>query len=107
MKSLIKVFLPPLVSLLTSFSCPAEVPGRLFFTPEQRRQLDRSGTLDAEPVAAERNDGYLETPDGRRTQWIDGQVQTERQVEHGVGDTRLTPLLPPGSLLIVAPERSP
>ncbi len=104
MKSWIKIFLPPLVSLLTSFSCPAEAPGRLFFTPEQRRQLDRSGTLEAEPVADERNDGFLQTPDGRRIQWIDGQAQTDRQLEHGVGDTRLSPLLPPGSLQIVAPE---
>ncbi len=106
MKSALKHLLPPLVSLLTSFSCPAEAPGRLFFTPEQRRQLDRTGTLDAEPVADEHNNGFIAAPNGRRTQWIDGQAHSGRQLEHGVGDTRLTPLLPPGSLRITTPEQA-
>lgn len=58
----------------------AEEPlGRLFYTPEQRRQLDRSRSLGSsrpgleEAAPALRLDGVLRHPDGRLTTWLNGQ----------------------------------
>ena len=52
--------------------------GRLFYTPEQRRQLDQMRSLGAshpglEEKPAVRLDGVLRHPDGRVTTWINGQ----------------------------------
>lgn len=90
MKAAIRCLLPLLVGSLTSFSCPAETPGRLFFTPEQRRQLELSGQLP------ERNDGFLKTPSGRGIQWIDGKPQNDIRSVIPVGDGRQAPLLQNG-----------
>lgn len=92
-----KCSLPPLVGLLTSLSCPAETPGRLFFTPEERRLLDQAGQPRQES-APERNDGFLLTPGGQHTQWVDGTAH-ETPLAIPVGDSRQQPLLPPDSLL--------
>ncbi len=93
-------FLPLLVGSLTSFTCPAETLGRLFFTPEQRRLLEDSRQ------APERNDGFLKSPNGREIQWIDGKTQDATRSTTPIGDSRQTPLLPSGSVLRhPAPEK--
>jgi len=96
---------PLLVGLLTSLSCPAETPGRLFFTPEERRLLEQAGQPQQES-APERNDGFLLTPGGQRTQWMDGNAH-ETPLPIPIGDSRQKPLLPAGSVLRHRPEDSP
>lgn len=86
-------FLPLLVGSLTSFTCPAETLGRLFFTPDQRRLLENARQ------APERNDGFLKSPRGQEIQWIDGKAQDATRSAIPIGDSRQTPLLPNGSVL--------
>jgi hypothetical protein len=106
-KAILKCVLPPLVSLLTSISCPAETPGRLFFTPEQRRLLERTGFPHPQPAPPERNGGFLQTPSGQRTQWIDGSAHSDQLLATEVGDSRETSLLPIGSVVRTKTASSP
>lgn len=63
---------------LVATSCLAENLGRLFFSPDQRMQLDFSS---AKKSRAETNDqslmlnGIVQTPRGSRTVWINGVSQ--------------------------------
>jgi len=106
-KAILQCVLPPLVSLLTSISCPAETPGRLFFTPEQRRLLERADSPLPEHAPPERNGGFLQTPHGQRTQWIDGNAHSDQLLATEVGDSREAPLLPAGSVVRTRPAHSP
>lgn len=107
-------FLPPLVVLATSFSCLAETPGRLFFTPEERKPK-------APPVAAVgdpeigRMDGFVITAAGKQIHWRDGQAAEAQAGMDGesspsptqIGDSRLAPLLPEGSVTRHTPAPRP
>lgn len=79
-------FRPPRLALLVLAALAAlparaagEDLGRLFYTPEQRRQLDhlrRLGAAPGQPLEARpvlRLDGVVRHPDGRVTTWINGQ----------------------------------
>lgn len=62
--------------------------GRLFYTPEQRRQLDHLRHLGAERPGVEaqpmlRLDGVLRHPDGRLSTWINGQPAQPGRVAPG------------------------
>ncbi|MDS4016264.1 MAG: hypothetical protein RKP46_18190 [Candidatus Accumulibacter sp.] len=63
----------------------AEPLGRLFFSAEQRQQLDRRremNILEQKEVAAEPSltiDGVVLRSSGRRTTWVNGIPQDERQ----------------------------
>ena len=65
--------------------------GRLFFTPEKRRQLDRQRQLDiveksdapADPALTV--NGVVTRSDGRRTVWINGVAQDTRRARNGRG----------------------
>jgi len=48
----------------------AHALGRLFFTPQQRAQLEQS-----HPGGGPKLNGILQKHGGRRTLWIDGQMQ--------------------------------
>lgn len=62
--------------------------GTLFFTPQQRRDLDkRSPATVAEPAAAPLLNGYILRSSGRHTLWLDG-VAHERNAP---GPLELTP----------------
>lgn len=55
--------------------------GRLFFTPEQRKQLDansgRPTTAGKKPAVALVLNGIVQRADGTRTIWINGAAQIE------------------------------
>ena len=63
---------------------------RLFFTPERRQQLDRQRELnvpDGLPVRVDPTltiDGVVTRSSGRRTTWINGVAQDERDAFSGV-----------------------
>ncbi|MCM8594720.1 hypothetical protein [Accumulibacter sp.] len=63
---------------------------RLFFTPERRQQLDRQRELnvpDGQPVRVDPTltiDGVVTRSSGRRTTWINGVAQDERDAFSGV-----------------------
>jgi hypothetical protein len=64
--------------------------GRLFHTPEQRRQLDHLRSLGAGRPGVEerpvlRLDGVLRHPDGRVSTWINGQPAQPGVVAPGPG----------------------
>jgi hypothetical protein len=68
----------------TCLASPATDPGRLFYTPEQRAQLEaaRKGnvtqTKEASPTIApalQRFDGMVIRSDGKSTSWVNGQPQ--------------------------------
>ncbi len=79
----------PLLLLATLGACGTSLaadPGRLFYTPEQRAQLEaararnvtqvRQATPDAGAPAPIRYDGVVIRSDGKTTRWVDGQPQT-------------------------------
>jgi hypothetical protein len=78
----------PLLLLATLGVCGtglAAAPGRLFYTPEQRAQLDaararnvtqlRQAAPDAGAPPPVRYDGVVIRSDGHTTRWVDGQPQ--------------------------------
>lgn len=83
------------VSLLVN----AEGLGRLFFTPEQRAQLEHGKSQSTDPSANNRAltvNGIVQKHGGPRTVWINGVPQPD-----GVNDDRA-----PESLLISTPVQS-
>jgi hypothetical protein len=85
----------PLLALLLAAGATAagaadEHLGRLFHTPEQRRQLDQQRTLGASRPGLEerptlRLDGVLRHPDGRLTTWINGRPAEAGRLAPGQG----------------------
>jgi len=91
---------PPafVLTLLVGLAALAPAPGRgaenslgrLFYTPEQRRQLDHLRNLGASGLRVEeravlRLDGVVRHPDGRITTWINGRPAQAGQVVPGSG----------------------
>lgn len=80
--------------ILTSAPCaPAfaeEALGRLFFTPERRQTLDRQRQFniqEKQEIPEEPTftiDGVVTRSSGKRTVWVNGTVQEEREVKQGV-----------------------
>jgi hypothetical protein len=75
--------------------------GRLFHTPEQRRQLDQLRSLGASRPGLEerptlRLDGVLRHPDGRVTTWINGQPAAAGQAAPGRGPEQAEIVTGPG-----------
>ena len=69
----------------------AEEPlGRLFFSPERRQALDRQRQFNIQekqevPVDPTFTiDGVVTRSSGRKTVWVNGSVQEEREVKQGV-----------------------
>ena len=72
----------------TAMAAPAD-PGRLFFTPAQRAQLEATRTRNAAPPspgqqvssdsapAPFRYDGVVIRSDGKTTRWVDGKAQRD------------------------------
>ena len=85
--------------LLSVHAVQAQELGRLFFTPEQRAQLDArrkarvpdkpSAPVVAAPVT--RVDGYVKRSTGPSTVWVNGEVLSETSPEAPRIDTTLTP----------------
>ncbi|MCB1960021.1 MAG: hypothetical protein KDE68_05795 [Rhodocyclaceae bacterium] len=72
-----------LVLILTSVGAQAQAPlGRLFFTPQERADLDRGKTAATSDDTAPPPtlDGIVRRSDGRATVWINGQPE-RRQLD--------------------------
>ncbi len=70
-----RIALLPALFAAGAMSVGAEPLGRLFFTPEQRTQLDRQrqrGSADRAPEAIIRLDGIVAGSGGHTTAWING-----------------------------------
>lgn len=82
----------------SGFAAPSDLPGRLFYTPAQRAQLEtararnvtqRAGPKQdkpANPPAPLRFDGVVIRSDGKSTRWVDGKAE--------VGTSSVTGLKP-------------
>jgi len=79
-----RLFALLLIALGMSGECLAADPGRLFYTPAERAQLEaaRAGNAtqsrQAEPASAHplRFDGVVIRSDGRSTSWVNGQLRS-------------------------------
>ena len=114
---------PALAALFIFFvgTCEAQEIGRLFFTPDQRAQLDsrRRARVPDKPAAAPlvaspttRLDGFVRRSSGRSTVWVNGEPFTESgpeaiqpgrssdaRVSVPVGDSGMRAQLKPGQVL--------
>jgi hypothetical protein len=81
-------------SIGTSLAAPAD-PGRLFFTPAQRAQLEDARARNVTPPgpgqqaadrapAPLRYDGLVIRSDGKTTRWIDGKAQRDGSAVSGL-----------------------
>ena len=74
--------------------------GRLFFTPQQRQQMDYQGTMDNGESKVHRNyiivNGVVQKKGGKRTVWINGTAQ-----EDGKGNDQT-----PGTVPVTVPGKS-
>src|SRR5450759_3690154 len=78
-------------SLMLPAAANAEELGRLFFTPEQRAQMDYNYAREARPDSNARAlelNGIVQMHGGKRTAWINGVPQTAgRSVDDYAGDS--------------------
>lgn len=94
----LKRFVPMPVLLLASLAAwgesPAADPGRLFYTPVQRAQLEAARARNVtqtglrnpadETPAPLRYDGVVIRSDGRTTRWVDGKPQPDASAVPGL-----------------------
>jgi hypothetical protein len=81
-----------LVALLPTLAQAQDAElGRLFFTPERRAALDRQRQFNIQEIRAIQGeslslDGIVQRSSGKRTVWINGRPQTERdEPQTGIG----------------------
>jgi len=83
-------WLSAMVLVLTSFVASADDLGRLFFTPQERENMDRQrrGEKATSNSASAALNGYIKRSDGRNTVWVDGSPMraTDKQVSQTVVD---------------------
>jgi hypothetical protein len=84
--------------LLLLASAQAEPLGRLFFTPEQRQQLDYQRThntpIENETIATTVTlNGILQKQNGTRTVWINGRAQTTKRSPEQAAETHTVSVL--------------
>jgi hypothetical protein len=80
-----------LVLVLPAAHAAADLPGRLFFTPQQRAALDRTRGQAARPVAPEVRatagsvtfNGFVKPSDGRPTLWLNDQALSGKELPPG------------------------
>lgn len=87
-----------LFGLMVSAPCQAQTPGRLFFSPDERRLLEQEKAHGEATSAPGRLDGAIRSEHGRPIYWVDGLASETTPPAQAVGDSLLQPLLPPGSL---------
>lgn len=85
-----------------------EALGRLFFTPERRQALDRQRQLNVQEKNEVPDDpmltinGVVSRSSGKRTVWINGMAQNERDTQSGITVTQNPK--EPGKLILQAEE---
>ena len=74
----------------------ADIPGRLFFTPQQRATLDNARAQTHEPKAGPAPlsgsvtfKGYVQRSDGRTTVWVNREALHDQALDHGKGPPTL------------------
>ena len=105
------------LGLTSAFACAEEL-GRLFFTPEQRAQLDY---MHAHEITSDRNDralmlnGIVQKQGGKRTVWINGLPQQAGSSDERTPESLSVPLpgqtrtvkLKVGQRVLLSPSASP
>jgi hypothetical protein len=105
---------PPLFAALLCLyaiapdACAADTLGRLFFTPEHRRALDRQRALNIDETPADDPmltiNGIVTHSSGSHTAWINGIARSEREMS---GSTSVSPLRNhPGQIIVESGELS-
>ena len=104
-----QAFLLCCVALLASLPLAQaeETLGRLFFTPERRQALDRQREMNIGEQANEDStltiNGIVTRSSGKRTAWINGIAQNEREISGGI---TVTPKRNnPGQVIVETAER--
>ena len=74
----------------------ADIPGRLFFTPQQRATLDNARAQTHEPKAGPATlsgsvtfKGYVQRSDGRTTVWVNREALHDQALDHAKGTPTL------------------
>ena len=74
----------------------ADIPGRLFFTPQQRATLDNARAQTHEPKAGPAPlsgsvtfKGYVQRSDGHTTVWVNREALHDQALDHGKGPPTL------------------
>jgi len=96
MSTMIKIFVFVFGSIVATFSC-AETLGRLFFTPEQRAQLEYSKLQGSDSGSSGRAltvNGIVQKHGGKRTAWINGVPQDAGKSDEHAPDS--LPVAVPG-----------
>ena len=86
-----------LFSILTAGqSSYADIPGRLFFTPQQRATLDNARAQTQEVKAGPATlsgsvtfKGYVQRSDGHTTVWVNREALHDQALDHGKGPPTL------------------
>lgn len=86
-----RLVLSLLLLLPPSYAAGADLPGRLFFTPQQRAALDRTRGQPARPVAPGAQattasvtfNGFVKPSDGRPTVWLNDKALSGKDLPPG------------------------
>lgn len=96
--------------LIVASPAPAEELGRLFFTPERRQALDRQRQLnlpDRREIPEDPTltiNGVVTRSSGKRTVWINGIEQDEKDIGSGIA---VTPSRANPGKVVVQPDGAP
>ena len=91
-------------AILVCGACAAEDLGRLFFTPQQRQELDRRRASNAQEALVSRDstltlNGFISRSGGRTTTWLNGVPQEDShrsadpaqvKIQPGEGEPEIT-----------------
>ena len=88
---MIRLVLSLMLALAPAFAAGADLPGRLFFTPQQRAALDQARqhkipASPAKPPAFSGRvtfDGFVRSSDGRSTVWINDKALSGKDLPPG------------------------
>jgi len=79
----------------------AESPGRLFFSPEERRRLEQPSP----PPAAPRIDGILVSSSGLYLRWVNNRIEPGATSASSVGGPAMENLRSSGRVSVVTEQR--
>ena len=84
------------LTVATGQTSYADIPGRLFFTPQQRATLDNARAQTHEPKAGPAPlsgsvtfKGYVQRSDGHTTVWVNREALHDQTLDHGKGPPTL------------------
>ena len=84
------------LTVATGHASYADIPGRLFFTPQQRAALDNARVQTHEAKAGPATlsgsvtfKGYVQRSDGHTTVWVNREALHDQALDHGKGTPTL------------------